>query len=59
MNLKKFLVIKDDTVEVMAKVPVELRDAVNKQRNKMGITWNELMTAMFMAFIDEKEKQKK
>lgn len=58
MNINKFLEPKDEIkkVEVMATIPVELRDAVNKKRNRMKLTWNELQEALFKAFLEDTKR---
>jgi hypothetical protein len=57
MKLKKYLPKKEKEEPVLAQgyVPRELFDNVNKKREKLNITWNELMEALLKAFLDEKE----
>jgi hypothetical protein len=60
MSIKKYLPKKisfGEIVPAQALVPKTLWDRVNKRRELLHLTWNELMIALFEAFLDDtKEK---
>lgn len=56
MNVKKFLPEKEKTVLVQAHIGHALVEKVNKKRQELNVTWNELQEAMFRAFLEDTKR---
>lgn len=62
MGARKYLPIRtaeEDLTLIQARVDKSLADKVNKRRQELGVTWNELQEAMIKSFLEETEKEKK
>lgn len=55
MNISDFLPNKREFEKILAQglVSKDLWTQVNRKREKMNLTWNELLSAMFKAFNQE------
>ncbi len=55
--IESYLPEKVDTKVCQGNIEIGLHKAVDKYRQTKGITWNELMTALFERLLDEQKKK--
>lgn len=57
-SIKDYLPEEEPVSLCQALVPEKLFDAAKAQKNKDGLTWDELITACLKAYLAEPQKQK-